>query len=119
MVLQGQPNESPSWAVPGGSIDSDETPQQAAVRETREETGLGVQILRPYCVVEGVKTHGAYRVHFFEAEIVGGEMRARDPDDLIHCVAWIPIEKLHDLQLSHEDQREILTGFLTTRGSLS
>lgn len=36
-----------SWAVPGGAIDLGESVAQSAVRETREETGIG-------CVVTGI-----------------------------------------------------------------
>ena len=28
------------WTFPGGSIEPDETPQQAAIREVKEEVGL-------------------------------------------------------------------------------
>lgn len=33
------------WMPPGGHIDEDETPEDAAKRECREETGLDVEIL--------------------------------------------------------------------------
>lgn len=33
------------WMPPGGHIDADETPQDAAKRECKEETGLDVEIL--------------------------------------------------------------------------
>lgn len=33
------------WMPPGGHIDPDETPEDAAVRECKEETGLDVEIL--------------------------------------------------------------------------
>ena len=112
MVLQGRPDEGHSWAVPGGSIESGETPEQAAIREVKEETGLEVRIVRPYAVVEGVKEYGTYRVHYLQMDVVGGGMEVGDPDGLIHRVAWVPADRLPDLRLSHEDQRQVLMEFM-------
>lgn len=36
----------PVWVLPGGGIDSPETPEEAVVREVHEETGLSVTIRR-------------------------------------------------------------------------
>jgi ADP-ribose pyrophosphatase YjhB (NUDIX family) len=112
MVLQGRPHETPTWAVPGGALEPGETPEGAALRETREETGLEVRILRPYGVFEGVGAYGAYRVHYYQAEVVGGRARASDPDGLIRQVAWVPFSRLPDLCLSHEDLKRVLSAFM-------
>ena len=71
-----------------------------------------MRIRRRYTVISGVKAYGAYRVHFFEAEVAGGGMRSDDPDGLIHQVAWVPAQRIPDLRLSHEDQRGILAEFM-------
>jgi len=35
------------WLPPGGHIDRDELPEQAAIREVKEETGLDVKLYNP------------------------------------------------------------------------
>ncbi|GGT66358.1 NUDIX domain-containing protein [Streptomyces purpureus] len=47
-VLLVEPNYREGWALPGGTIESDEgeTPRQAARRETAEEIGLDVELGR-------------------------------------------------------------------------
>lgn len=80
-----------SWAFPGGGIEGDETPEQAAVREVAEEVDLEVKT---------VKTLGA-RVHpdtgrhmtYVACEVVGGEARVADEDELVE-VAWVRLGEI-------------------------
>lgn len=62
------------WAQPGGFLEIDETAQQGAVRETREETGL---LVEPHTLV-GVysRPQAAIVVVAWEARIVGGAAQA-------------------------------------------
>ncbi|MEE2659099.1 MAG: NUDIX domain-containing protein [Candidatus Latescibacterota bacterium] len=40
-------NKIKMWLPPGGHIHDGELPEEAAVREVREETGLGVELVAP------------------------------------------------------------------------
>ncbi len=43
---------NPSWRLPKGSIERDETPEQTAVRETREETGCSGEVISSLSAIE-------------------------------------------------------------------
>ncbi|HKL30603.1 MAG TPA: NUDIX hydrolase N-terminal domain-containing protein, partial [Natrialbaceae archaeon] len=43
-ILLIKRSESGAWCLPGGAMELHETPEEAAVREAREETGLDVRV---------------------------------------------------------------------------
>lgn len=44
-IKRGKPNSLPEyWDIPGGMVEQGETPQQAVVRETKEEVNLDVVV---------------------------------------------------------------------------
>src|SRR6478609_1832873 len=61
------------WEFPGGKIEPGETAEQAAVRECREEAGLGVQPLFHYPAASHEYAHGAVELEFVACRIVNGE----------------------------------------------
>ena len=76
--------ETGHWLLPGGAIDPDEIPADAAVRECFEETGLHVELQRLIGVFGGAEFRVTYpngdmtyyTTIAFEARIIGGSHRA-------------------------------------------
>ncbi len=56
-------NRSKPWGIPKGELDGDESPEQAARRETEEETGVQAGTLVPLGHIEYTKSKK--RVHAF------------------------------------------------------
>lgn len=87
------------WGIPKGHVDPGETHEQCAIRETREESGLEVELedCLPECKVDfkGEKK----RVITWIARQVGGELRPQDPDGEIVDVRWFPVDALPRLHV--------------------
>ena len=66
MVQQYTKSRKLIWHFPGGTIDLDETPEQACVREWYEETGYTVEIVRFIGKFD--------RTYWYEVKIVGGSL---------------------------------------------
>lgn len=61
----------PVWVVPGGGIEKGETPREAAIRETKEESGYDIKILRE--VAEYTYKGKNKKNYIFEALVIGGK----------------------------------------------
>lgn len=66
------------WEFPGGKIEDGETPQQAAIREAREEIGLGIEIFAAREPIEWDYEKRRVTLHPFDCRIIGGEIAARE-----------------------------------------
>jgi mutator protein MutT len=69
-VLWGRRLDRGTWALPGGVVERGETPMEAVVRETREETGIDVEVTR--LAVIDWKVQQADIVFVFECRLTGG-----------------------------------------------
>jgi 8-oxo-dGTP diphosphatase len=74
-VLLVQRNDLPVWGLPGGGVEDGESIAQAAVRETREETGLEVMLTRLVGIYSRPNwRYGGDHTILFAAKISGGRL---------------------------------------------
>jgi 8-oxo-dGTP pyrophosphatase MutT (NUDIX family) len=99
----------PLWALPKGTPDSGETIEETAVRETREETGLEVEIERRLGSIRYFFVRGTTRfnktVHFFLMRSSGGS--PDDHDAEFDEVRWVDIPEALAL-LTHATERSVV-----------
>lgn len=81
------------WVLPGGGIEKSETPEQAAIRETREETGYEIAVDRLVGKYWHPQTaNGGNWRYLFEGHVIGGEA-IRQGDETL-AVGFFSIDAL-------------------------
>lgn len=71
-VLLTKRRDVPVWVLPGGGIETKETPEEGVVREMEEETGCQVVILRKVAEYTPLNRLARF-THLFECSIQSGE----------------------------------------------
>ena len=80
-----------SWQFPAGAIEAGESPEDAAVRETLEETGLKVEAAS--LIGQRVHPKTGREMSYTACAVVDGEAHVADPDEL-DAVAWVPLDEI-------------------------
>ncbi len=97
------------WSLPKGHIEAGETPEQAAIREVAEETGIQSEISRELGIIDFWFMAGGKRihktVHHYLFRETGGVLapQVSEVDD----VGWFPLEEIISL-LAYPDEKKLI-----------
>ncbi len=97
------------WSLPKGHLEAGESPEQAAVREVFEETGIHGNIVASlgtidfWFMADDRRIHKT--VHHFVLEAYGGLLS--DEDAEVVEVAWVPLDEVAD-RLRYADERRLV-----------
>lgn len=124
-VLLVHHNKLGMWLYPGGHIDDNEAPAEAALREVVEETGIRAELIcdpiatyaglrshiPPYAIVEMAVTDSKHGDHFhidhvYVARPLGGEVTAQLGE--VSAVRWFELADLDDLHTPPELPKMII-----------
>lgn len=116
--------ERPRWQLPKGLVEADESPERAAVREVREETGVEAEVVDALDSIEywfqatrdGRRTRVHKVVHFFLLAYLRGNVA--DHDQEVREARWFALDEAA-ARLAFENERRVLEkarGLIAARG---
>ena len=99
------------WCLPKGHIEKGETPQQTAVREIHEETGIVGEVVDSIATIDYWFTGTTHRVHklvhHFALRYVSGNLSVLgDPDHEAEDAIWVSFKELNAI-LSYPNERKV------------
>ena len=97
------------WSLPKGHIEEGETPEEAALREVQEETGIVSVIEKSLGVIDFWFMAGGKRihktVHHYLFRENGGLLAAQESE--VDEVAWFPLTEIVD-RLAYPDEKKLI-----------
>lgn len=104
LIERKNPADGKSWAVPGGFIEDKETPENAAVRELKEETGVSLTFMKQFHTFGEVKRDPRFRVisiaHYILMDKKNIVPKANDD---AKTAQWVNLNELPALAFDHNE----------------
>jgi predicted NUDIX family NTP pyrophosphohydrolase len=111
----GRYNRRRPYSIPKGLVEPGELPEEAALRETREETGLECRILAPLGEVDYVKSRKTVIAYLAEPVTPPVSPTLTPAEWEIDRAEFLPLEEARSRL--HPDQRPFLDRALATEAA--
>ena len=99
-ILLTKRDDFETWILPSGGVEDGESLAQAAIRETKEETGLDVELTRLVGVYSRLSNMASGYMILFTAKPIGGEIKCQEGETI--AVEWFDFDKIPSpLSLGH------------------
>ena len=108
LVQESQPKAYGLWNLPAGHVDKGEKIREAAIRETKEETGFDVKLINEIAILHE-ESNNAVK-HIFTAEIIGGELTIEE--DEILDIKWLTYDEVKELNDAGKLRRPWVWGII-------
>lgn len=99
LVRRANPPAQGRWSIPGGRVESDESHEDAVIRELTEETGLKGRVVREVgSILRDAPSGGVYVIRDFLVEVDEGSVPSAGDDAA--DARWFTVDELDDLDTS-------------------
>lgn len=87
------------WEFPGGKVETNETNEQAIVRELKEELDVDVNVIKYVCSIDDIRENLILHVHAYLCELVSGDIQLH-----VHTMnKWVYPNELYHYQFQKAD----------------
>lgn len=95
-----------AWGFPKGHIENNETEQETAIRETKEETNLDVEIIsnKKYIINYKINNEIDKEVVLFLAKKTSDKIKKQDEE--IKNIRWVDLNQAFDI-ITYENTKDI------------
>lgn len=100
-ILLTKREDFETWILPSGGVEEGESLAQAAIRETKEETGLDVELTRLIGVYSRLSNMSPGYMVLFAAKPIGGRIKCQEGETI--AVEWFAFDDIPGpLSLGHK-----------------